>query len=81
LAKFENIIPRKIKEELYYKSNHVYIFRFKRKTFKGYSFWAPKLEVRNLEYLGEAIERKFYPSELTWLQLIKEHEKRKCEHV
>ena len=76
ITRFTNIIPRKLKEELYYKCNHVYIFRFKRDKFKGWSFWAPELKVRNLEYLGEAIERKFYPSDLTWKQLIKEYEKR-----
>lgn len=76
LAKFVNIIPRKLKEELYYKDRHIYIFRYKRNKFKGWSFWAPKLTVRKPEYIGEAIERKFYPSDLHWRELIKEHAKR-----
>jgi len=38
LAKFKNIIPRKIKEELYYKAKNIYIFRYKRKSFKGWAF-------------------------------------------
>ena len=76
LTKFYNVIPRKIKEELYYKSNHVYIFRFKRKKFKGWAYWADEEIVRNLEYLGEAINREFILSNKTWKELIKEYEKR-----
>ena len=76
LTKFYNIIPRKIKEELYYKSNHVYIFRFKRKKFKGWAYWSDKETVRGLEYLGEAVNREFIPSDKTWKELIKEYEKR-----
>lgn len=75
ISKFTNIIPRKIKEELYYKSKHIYIFRFKRKTFKGWSFWADELKVRDLEYLGEVINNKFTSSNKSWRQLIKEYEK------
>ena len=78
LAKFTNIIPRKIKEELYYKAKKIYIFRYKRKTFKGYAFWADKLEVRNLEYLGYAYEHKFYTENITWKELLKTYEKREC---
>lgn len=75
---FTRISPRRIKEEIYYKDKHVYIFRFKRKTFKGYSYWAEKLDLHKVEYLGESLDRKFIPSTLTWQQLIKEYEKRKC---
>ena len=32
---FTNIIPRKIKEELYYKDKKIYVFRYKRKDFKN----------------------------------------------
>lgn len=77
LLKFHNIIPRKIQQELYYKSNHLYIFKFKRDTFKGWSYWAEDIELRNVEYIGEAINHKFIPSTLTWKELIKEYEKRK----
>lgn len=72
IVKFNNIIPRKIKEELYYKAKHVHIFRFKRKTFKGWSYWADSLKVRDLEYMGEAYEHKFTPSNKTWQELRNE---------
>lgn len=76
LAKFTNIIPRKIQEELYYKDKIIYVFRYKRKTFKGWSFWANELNVRNLEYLGKSTDRKFVSSPKDWKTLIKEYEKR-----
>ena len=76
LAKFKNIIPRKIKEELYYKAKNIYIFRYKRKSFKGWAFWADELIVRDLEYLGMSTEHKFQESTKTWTELIKEYEKR-----
>lgn len=76
ILNFTNIIPRKIKEELYYKAKHLYIFRFKRKTFKGWAFWADNLNLRNVEYIGEAYDRKFIPSDKTWKELRKEYEKR-----
>jgi len=78
LVKFTNIIPRKIQEELYYKAKHLHIFRYKRKTFKGWSFWAEGLTVRDLEYLGEVYQHKFTPSNKSWKDLIKEYEKREC---
>ena len=76
IAKFSNVIPRKIKEELYYKAKHLHIFRFKRKTFKGWAYWADELNVRDLEYLGEVYENQFTPSDKTWIELKKEYEKR-----
>lgn len=75
---FVNIVPRKIKEELYYKSNHIYIFRFKRKDFKGWAYWAENLKLRDVEYIGEASNHKFTSSNKTWKELIKEYEKREC---
>ena len=78
IFKFKNIIPRKIKEELYYKAKKVYIFRYKRKTFKGWAFWADELKIRNIEYIGWAESHKFNPSDITWKELIKEYEKREC---
>jgi hypothetical protein len=81
ILKFVNIIPRKIKEEIYYKDKHLYVFRFKRKKFKGWQYWAEKVELRNVEYLGEVLDRKFTPSTDTWKKLIKEYETRECKHI
>lgn len=81
IVRFTNIIPRKLKPELYYKAKHLHIFRFKRKTFKGYAYWADSLKVRDLEYLGEAYEHNFIPSDKTWKQLIKEYEKGECKSI
>lgn len=75
---FKNIIPRKIKEEIYYKAKHLHIFRFKRDTFKGWSFWAEELKLKNVEYIGEVMSHKFTPSTKSWKDLIKEYEKREC---
>ena len=76
IVKFNNVIPRKIQKELYYKAKHLHIFRFKLKAFKGWAFWADHLEVRDLEYLGEASEHKFTPLEKSWKELKKEYETR-----
>ena len=74
ILKFDNVIPRKIKEELYYKSTHLHIFKFKVKSFKGWAYRATNLELRNVEYIGEAINGKFSPSTKTWKELRKEYE-------
>ena len=76
LLKFNNVIPRKIQEELYYKDKIIYVFRFKRKTFKGWSFWANELSIRNVEYLGKSVDRKFTAESKDWKEIIKEYEKR-----
>lgn len=73
---FTNIIPRKIVEELYYKDNNIHIFRYPKNDFKGYSFWADKLKVRKLEYLGKSISRKFYASDKNVKEIIEEYEKK-----
>ena len=78
VVKFDNIVPRKIQEELYYKAKHLHIFRFKLESFKGWAFWADHLEIRKLEYIGEANRHKFTPIQKSWKELIKEYEKRKC---
>jgi hypothetical protein len=65
VLQFTNIIPRKIQEEIYYKAKHLYVFRFKRKDFKGWSYWAETLKLRNVEYIGEVLDRKFTPSNKT----------------
>lgn len=72
---FENIMPRRIKEELYYKANHIYIFRIKLEKYKGWSFWTPRMVIRNPEFLGETVIHKFIPATKTWKELIKEYEK------
>lgn len=76
VLRFTNVIPRKIKEEIYYKAKHLHIFRFKREDFKGWAYWAENLKLRNAEYIGEALDRKFIPSNKTWKNLIKEYETR-----
>lgn len=81
ITRFEKVLPRKIVEELYYKHKNVHIFRFKRKDFKGWLYWADELKLKNLEYLGEAIDRKFYPSEKSWKELIKDYEKRRSINI
>lgn len=78
VLQFTNIIPRKIPEEIYYKAKHLHIFRFKRKTFKGWAYWADNLKLRNAEYIGEVYSHKFTPSNKSWKDLIKEYEKREC---
>ena len=76
VLQFTNVIPRKIKEEIYYKAKHLHVFRFKRKDFKGWAYWAENLKLRDVEYIGEALDRKFIPSDKTWKNLIKEYETR-----
>lgn len=76
ITKFRKVFARKIQEELYYKNKHVFIFKFKVKKFKGWMFWIDYIEIRDVIYLGEAIERKFIPSGKSWLKIIKEYEKR-----
>jgi hypothetical protein len=75
---FHNVVPRKIQEEIYYKAKHLHIFRFKRKDFKGWSYWADIEKLKNVEYVGEVYNHKFTPANKTWKELIKEYEKREC---
>ena len=75
-AKFRNIIPRKIKEEIYYKAKHLHVFRFKQKNFKGWAYWLDSLEMRDIEYIGEVYEHKFTPINKSWKELKKEYETR-----
>lgn len=76
VVKFNNIIPRKIVEEIYYKAKHLHVFKFKVKSFKGWSYWVENLKVRDLEYIGEVNQHKFTPVKKSWKELIKEYEKR-----
>ena len=73
---FKNIIPRKIQKELYYKAKNIHVFRFKLKKFKGWSFWADEIKVRDLEYVGESNSHIFVESTKTWQEIRKEYEKR-----
>lgn len=71
---FTHVMVRKLKEELYYKHKHIFVFRIPVKEFKGWCFWAENLTVRNPEYLGESYEFKFTESKKTLKELIKEYE-------
>lgn len=74
IVKFQNVIPRKIQKELYYKYKHVFIFKVKLKTFRGWSFWAEDLKIRDVEYIGQSYNHKFTESDWTWKELIKKYE-------
>lgn len=76
IFKFNNVMIRRIKEEFFHKSNHIYIFRYKVKKFKGWTFWKEYLKARNVEYLGVSIDRKFNPTDLSLKEFIKQYEKR-----
>lgn len=73
---FRHIVLRKIKEELYYKHKHMYIFRVPVKKFKSWNFYKDKLMTREAVFLGEAHSNQFKASDKTWRELIKEYEKR-----
>lgn len=75
LVKFPNIMIRKIKEELYYRHKHMYIFRIPMKKYKGWIFWAENPTFRDIEFLGESLDFKFTASNKTWKELIKEYER------
>lgn len=73
VVKFERIMLKRLKEELYYLHKHMYIFRIPKKKYMGWAKWYDKLETRDLEFLGESYEFKFTPSTKTWKELIKEY--------
>lgn len=75
IVKFQNVIPRKIQKELYYKYKHVFIFRIKLKKFSGWSFWADNITSKDVTYMGESYNHEFKESKWTWKELIKEYEK------
>lgn len=77
ITRFENIVVRKVKEELYHRDKHIYVFRFKVKKYKGFFYKIEDIKIKGLEYLGEAIERHFKPSDKSWRELIKEYEREK----
>lgn len=75
IIKFRNIMAYRLAEELYYKNSHSYLFRFKVDKFHSWRFWKEELNLRQVDYLGEVVERRLVPSTKTWKQLIKEYEK------
>lgn len=75
MVQFENVMCKKIQEELYGRNTFVHVFRFKVPKFKGYVFWKDKMKDDSVEYLGYAQDRKFVKVDKTWKQIIKEHEK------
>ncbi len=71
--KFDRVLMRKLKEELYNLHKHVYIFRVPIRKFKGWAFWADKLNKRDIEFIGESYEYKFTETTKTWKEIIKEY--------
>lgn len=78
---FKNIVVRKIQEEFYYKAPHVFIFKYPVEKFMSYSKWKEKLTVRDVEYVGEAIDRQFYPANKTLKEFMKNYEKTSSSYV
>lgn len=76
ILKFERIMLKRLKEELFNLHKHMYIFRVPVKKFKGWAFWADKLHRRDIEFIGESYEFKFTPSNKTWKEIIKEYERK-----
>lgn len=74
IVKFKHIMLKKIKEELYYRHKEVYVFRIKIKKFKGWLYWADKIDSRNVVYMGKAENLSFKSSDITWKELIKTYE-------
>lgn len=69
---FTNVMPRKIKEELFYRYKKSHIFRIKVKKYKGMNFWCKELVTRDVDYVGIVDSMKF--TEIrneTWKELIK----------
>jgi hypothetical protein len=47
----------------------------------SYSKWKEKLTVRDVEYVGEAIDRQFYPANKTLKEFMKDYEKTSSSYV
>jgi hypothetical protein len=73
-VRFQNIIIRKIMEEIFARNREVYIFRIKIKKDKGWSHKIEKITSRDVTYMGKTIDWKFTPSEISWKELIKIYE-------
>lgn len=76
IVTFRDTMPKKIKEELYYKYPKVHIFRISLDNFKGWLFWADEIKAKDVAYLGEVNKLNVTPSDKTWKQIKKEYEKR-----
>lgn len=76
IVKFENVMPRKIMKELFYRHREIYIFRIELKKFKGWLHWAKKINARNVKYMGKVENLVFTSSNQTWKELIKTYEAR-----
>lgn len=76
IVKFGLVMPRKIKEEIYYKGEKIFIFKYKEKKWKGLTFYKD-MNVRDAEYIGYAYKLKFYPETITWKELMKLYEEGK----
>lgn len=74
LVEFNNVILRKIQEEIYSRDREVYLFKVKMKKPLGWTHREETLIYRNPEYIGKTVDWKFIPSTLTWKELIKEYE-------
>lgn len=59
---FKKSIARKIMDECIHRYNPAYIFRFERKSFKGYYHRVYNETLRDVTFMGYAINRKFVPS-------------------
>lgn len=75
IVKFENIIARRLLEEFYYRGEGMHIFRIRLSKFKGYAFWADRLEAKKVDYLGTIKNYKLDASVKTWLEIRTENEK------
>lgn len=80
LLTFKNVLAKKLIEECVHRYNPAYIFRFKRKKFKGYLHWIKEETIRDVTFMGYGIDRKFIDTKWTWKQLIKEYEKGNSEY-
>lgn len=74
---FSDVFVTRIQDELYYEDKHKYIFKIPVDRFRGWVFHRDKLMVRFPIFLGESIDRHFYPSNKTWQQILKDYEKGK----
>lgn len=81
VVKFENIVLRRLKEELFYKHREIYIFKIKIKKYKGWSFYMKNIKSEDVTYMGKVDNLKYFPSFITWKQLIKEYETRNSLNI
>ena len=75
--KIDNIVCRKIKEEMYYRGETVYMFKIKVPKFRGYAFWEENLRTRDIEYIG-VCNKSFPTFENIPLKQLMKNEIGKC---